>query len=87
MQIELQVQGSLCRYLEESSIPDKRVNMYRGKHTSSSPNLDMQSIDTQLFTSRSDVLGSQHGGVGRGLVAVGLDFHATGDTADGFAAT
>ena len=35
---------------------------------------------------RTDVLGSQHGGVGGGLVTVGLDLHATGDTRDGFAA-
>jgi hypothetical protein len=33
-----------------------------------------------------DVLSCQHGGVGRGLVTVGLDLHATGDTGDGFAA-
>ena len=35
---------------------------------------------------RTDVLGSQHGSVGGGLVTVGLDLHATGDTGDGFAA-
>lgn len=35
---------------------------------------------------RTDVLGSQHGGVGRRLVTVGLDLHSTGDTGDGFAA-
>ena len=36
---------------------------------------------------RTDVLGSQHGGVGGGLVTVGLDLHATGDTGDGLTAT
>ena len=35
---------------------------------------------------RTDVLGSQHSGVGGGLVTVGLDLHATGDTGDGLAA-
>lgn len=40
----------------------------------------------QFFRLRTDVLGSQHGGVGGGLVTVGLDLHATGDTRDGFAA-
>jgi hypothetical protein len=29
-------------------------------------------------------LGGQHGCVGRGLVAIGLDLHATGDTAKRF---
>ena len=31
----------------------------------------------------SDVLSGQHSGVGGGLVSVGLDLHAAGDTADG----
>jgi hypothetical protein len=35
---------------------------------------------------RTNVLSSQHGGVGGGLVTVGLDLHATSDTRDGFAA-
>ena len=46
-------------------------------------------ISSFLFCSflrvRTDVLGSQHGGVGGGLVTVGLDLHATGDTRDGLA--
>lgn len=33
----------------------------------------------------TDVLGRQHGSVGRRLVTIGLDLHATGDTRDGFA--
>lgn len=37
-------------------------------------------------TAGGDVLSSQHGGVGGGLVTVGLDLHATGDTADGLTA-
>jgi len=55
--------------------------------TTSGPDLDVESIDAELLAAGSDVLGSQHGGVGRGLVAIGLDLHAAGDTADGFAAT
>jgi hypothetical protein len=35
---------------------------------------------------RTDVLGCQHGGVGRGLITIGLDLHATSDSGDGFTA-
>lgn len=34
----------------------------------------------------SDILGGQHGGVRRRLIAVSLDLHTTGDLADGFTA-
>lgn len=47
----------------------------------------MESSDAELLAADGDVLSSQHGGVRGGLVTVGLDLHATGDTADGFAAT
>lgn len=47
----------------------------------------MQRRNAQLLAADGHVLRSQHGSVGRGLVAVGLDLHATGDTGDGFAAT
>lgn len=47
----------------------------------------MKGSDAQLLAADSDVLGSQHGGVWGGLVTVGLDLHATSNTADGFAAT
>lgn len=46
----------------------------------------MQSVDAELLAAGGDVLGSQHGGVGGGLVTVGLDLHTTGDTGDGFTA-
>lgn len=46
----------------------------------------MQSVDAELLAAGGDVLGSQHGGVGGGLVTVGLDLHSTGDTGDGFTA-
>lgn len=39
-----------------------------------------------LLPLRTDVLSSQHSGVGGGLITIGLDLHATGDTGDGFAA-
>lgn len=47
----------------------------------------MESSDAQLLASDSDILSSQHGSVRRGLIAVGLDLHSAGDSADGFAAT
>lgn len=47
----------------------------------------MEGSDAELLAAGSDVLGSQHGGVGGGLVTVGLDLHATSDTADGLTAT
>lgn len=46
----------------------------------------MEGVNTELLAAGSDVLGSKHGSVGGGLVAVGLDLHTTGDPADGFAA-
>ena len=46
----------------------------------------MQSVDVQLLALGGDVLGSQHGSVGGGLITVGLDLHATSDTDDGLAA-
>jgi len=47
----------------------------------------VEGVDAELLAAGSDVLGSQHGSVGRGLVTVSLDLHTTGDTADGFATT
>lgn len=47
----------------------------------------MESVDAELLAAGSNVLGSQHGGVGRRLITVGLDLHATSDTADGLTAT
>lgn len=47
----------------------------------------MEGIDAELLAAGSDVLSSQHGSVGGGLVTVSLDLHTTGDTADGFATT
>ncbi len=61
--------------------------MKRSHHTSSSPNLDMKGVDAQFLASSSYILSSQHSSVRRRLVTIGLDFHSTCDTADGFAAT
>jgi hypothetical protein len=46
----------------------------------------VQAVDAELLAAGGDVLGSQHGSVGGGLVTIGLDLHATGDTADGLTA-
>ena len=58
-----------------------------GEHTTSGSDLDVESGDTKLLAADSDILGSQHSSVWRGLVTVGLDLHATRHTGDGFAAT
>ncbi len=58
-----------------------------GEHTTGGTDLDVQGSDAKLLATSSNILGSQHGGVGRRLVTVGLDLHTAGDTADGFAAT
>jgi hypothetical protein len=55
--------------------------------TSSGTDLDVQSIDAQFLAASSNILSSQHGSVWGGLVTIGLDLHAAGDTSDGFAAT
>lgn len=47
----------------------------------------MQGSDAELLAADGGVLGGQHSGVGGGLVTVGLDLHASGDTGKGFAAT
>jgi len=58
-----------------------------GTVTSGGANLDVQGVDAQLLAASSDILGSQHGGVGGRLVTVGLDLHTTSNSGDGFAAT
>lgn len=56
------------------------------QHTTGGTDLDVQSVDAELLAAGGDVLGSQHGSVGGGLVTVSLDLHSTGDTGDGFTA-
>lgn len=57
------------------------------ERTARRTDLDVQRIDSQLLAPGSDVLGCQHGGVGRRLVTISLDLHAARHSADGFAAT
>ena len=45
--------------------------------STSSPELNVQSVDSNLLASDGDILGSQHGSVGRRLVTIGLDLHST----------
>jgi hypothetical protein len=80
---QLYVSHNNAQKLQQTKIPSTQ-GMHR---TSSSSDLDVQSIDPQFFASCSNVLSSQHSGVWGGLVTVGLDFHTTSDTGDGFAAT
>jgi len=47
----------------------------------------VKSVDAKLLAAGSDVLGSQHGSVGGGLVTIGLDLHTTSNTGDGLTAT
>jgi hypothetical protein len=55
--------------------------------TAGGPDFDVESGDAQFLAACRDVLSCQHGCVGGGLVTIGLDLHATCDTADCFAAT
>ncbi len=57
-----------------------------GAVTTCGTDLDVECVDAELLAADSDVLSSQHGGVGGGLVTVSLDLHTTGDTDDGFTA-
>ena len=47
----------------------------------------MQRIDSQFLASHSHILGSQHSSIRGRFIAIGLDFHTTSYTSDGFAAT
>lgn len=58
-----------------------------GAVSTSGSDLDVQGGDAEFLASLGNVLSCQHGGVGRGLVTIGLDFHASGHSRDGFAAT
>jgi hypothetical protein len=71
----------------EPVVSDQSPNRrgYKVKHTTSGADLDVEGSDAELLAAGRNVLGSQHGGVGRRLVTIGLDLHATGNTADGFA--
>ena len=47
---------------------------------------DVDGVDADFLHAGQDVDASHHSGVGRRLVTVGLDLHATGEAADGLAA-
>ena len=51
-----------------------------GSVTPSSSDLHVDGGNTQLLGSDSSVSGSKHGGIGRSLVTVSLDLHATSNT-------
>lgn len=55
-----------------------------GTSTTGSPELDVESSDTDFLASGSTVLSGQHGSVWRRLVSVSLDLHSTGNSDDGF---
>lgn len=57
-------------------------NEYLIQLTTSSSNLDVQSSNTELLASLSDILSCQHGSVWRRLITVSLDLHSTSDSAD-----
>jgi len=52
----------------------------------STTNLDVDGRDAKLLTTSSHVLSGKHGGIWRGLVAIGLDLHATSHTDESLAA-
>jgi hypothetical protein len=45
--------------------------------SASSTELDMEGSDTDFTATGGDVLGSQHGGVRRRFITIGLDLHST----------
>lgn len=78
--------GSWYRYLRVGTSVFRKLVVIGGVLTTGGADLDVQSVDAKLLAAGGDVLGSQHGSVGGGLVTVGLDLHATSDTGDGLAA-
>lgn len=57
-----------------------------GADTTGSAELDVEGVDAAFLAALDDVLGGEHGSVGRGLITIGLDLHTTGNLGDGFAA-
>lgn len=53
-----------------------------GAHTTGAADADVDGSDADLLAARGAVLGSKHGSVGRGLVAVSLDLHTAGNADD-----
>src|SRR5690606_949640 len=57
------------------------------QHTSGSTDLDVEGSDANLLAAGSNIFSSQHSGVWRRLVTIGLDLHSTGDTDNSFLST
>ena len=57
-----------------------------GVDSSSASDFDVNGVHSEGLESLEDIMGSHHGGVGRRLLSVGLDFHSTGDSGVGFSA-
>jgi hypothetical protein len=79
--------GGLCAVTFAFVSYALEYNLEAADLTSSSTNLDVESVDAQFLASDSNILSSQHSSVWGGLVTVGLDLHASSHTSDGFAAT
>jgi hypothetical protein len=47
---------------------------------------DVEGSDTDFLATGGNVLSGQHGGVGRAFVTIGLHFHTTSNTGNGFTA-
>ena len=47
----------------------------------------MEGGDANLLALDGNILGSQHSGVGGGLITISLDLHTSGNTGDGFTAS
>lgn len=58
-----------------------------GAVSASGSQLDVKSSDSELLASDGNVLGSQHGSVGRRLVTVSLDLHSSCDADKSFTAS
>jgi hypothetical protein len=52
--------------------------------TTSSTDLDVESVDTEFLALGSNILSSQHGGVRGRFITISLDLHTTSNTGDGF---
>merc|ERR1719233_2250562 len=65
--------------------PESRLSSWSwslGSVTSSSPELDVKGSDAKGLDLFSHILSSQHSSVWRGFISVGLDLHATSNSAD-----
>ena len=61
-----------------------KISLTRIETLTSSPHLNVKSSDSEGLDFLSNILGSQHSGVGRSFITISLDFHSSGDTAQSF---